>query len=451
MKKNVVDSNSLSAMHAHLAETVERSLDKARALGASQAEVALTSGEGLSTCVRMGEVESVKFNQAKALGITVYFGQHAGTASTSSLDPEAIHKAVGAACDIARETEADPCLGLADPQCLAYNYPNLDLYHPEDLPPEYWISLAKRCESYARDIDKRITNSEGVTTHTDQSHHIYGNTHGFVGHFSETHYSMECALIAEGREGMQVGHEYTVACERNALMSPEALGQAAASQVLNRLDPQKIHTQKLPVIFKAEVASSLLNAFIHAITGSNLYQKSSFLLGSLNQRVFPETIDISETPHLMQGLHSRPFDAEGVATRAKHFVRKGILENYALSSYAGRRLGMQTTGNAGGVFNVAIGTEDLSLASLLKRMDKGILVTELMGHGVQLLTGHYSEGGSGFWVEHGEIQRPIDEFTIAGNLKDMFMHIVGIGNDVDMRKNMRTGSILIQEMMIAGR
>jgi len=423
---------------------------EARRQGASASEAAISIESGLCVTVRMGTVETIEHNRDKGLGVTVYFGQRKGTASTTDFTPAAIKDAVRAACSIARYTAEDDCAGLAAAELMARDIPDLDLYHPWRLDAEAGIALAEECEAQARATDQRISNSEGATVTSHEGLRAYSNSHGFVGGYATTRHSLSCAVIAKDVSGMQRDYWYSVARDRQALEAPAEIGRHAALRTVKRLGARRLATQQAPVIFAAEIAGSLLSHFIRAISGSNLYRHATFLEDHLGKQVFPRFVHIHEYPHLKKALGSAPFDNEGVATYAHDLVADGIINSYVMDSYAARKLGMESTGNSGGVHNLLIDTGELDLAGLLQQMDKGLLVTELMGMGVNIVTGDYSRGAAGYWVEHGEIAFPVEEITIAGNLRDMFMHIREIGKDIDTRGNIRTGSILIDSITIAG-
>ena len=425
-------------------------LDEAMRQGASSAEVDLGANKGFSVTARKGEVESVEYHQDKVIDITVYFGKRTGSSSLSDFRPEAIRLAIQAACNIARFTNEDQYAGLADKNLLAFNYPSLDLTYPWSLTVEQAIAMAKACEATGLAYDKRITNSEGVSISTMEAWNVYGNTAGFIGIFPVTRHEMSCMLIASQGEEMQRDYSYTVACDPQLLTSAIHVAEEAAARTVRRLHAQCLTTRRVPVIFAAEEARGLLGHFMTAITGSHLYRKTSFLLDQLGKPVFPSHISIDERPHLAKGLGSAPFDDDGVATRQNVFIKEGILQNYCLGVYAARKLGLQTTGNADGAHNVFITTGKKELPALLKTMGTGLLVTELMGQGINLVTGDYSRGATGFWVENGEIQYPVEGVTIAGNLRDMYKNLVEVGNDIDVRGNIRTGSVLLEEMMVAG-
>ncbi len=435
---------------SRLEQLVSELLAEAKKQGASAAEAGVSSDTGLSLTVRMGDVETIEHTRDNGLGVTVYFGQSKGSASTSDLTPQAVRDTVKAACNIAKYTTEDSCSGLADARLMAKELPDLDLYHPWDIDVDAAIELGKRCEDAARSLDSRIVNSEGASLNTHAGLHVYGNSHGFVGGYPTSRHSLSCTVISQQAEAMQRDYWYTVGRAATDLEPAEHVGQKAARRALGRLGARKISTREAPVIFQSDVATSLLRSFTGAIRGAALYRKSSFLLDHLDKKIFPDFIHIHENPRQLKGLGSAAFDGEGVATKARDLVRDGILKSYILSSYSARKLGMQTTGNAGGVRNLAIDPGDLSLDALLKKMDKGLLVTEMMGHGVNMVTGDYSRGATGFWIERGEIQYPVEEITIAGNLKQMFQQLLAVGYDEECRGNIRTGSWLIENMTIAG-
>jgi len=425
-------------------------LAEASAQGASGSEAAVSLESGLSVTARMGEVETVEHNLDKGLGVTVYFGQRKGSASTSDFSSAAIRDTVAAACRIARYTAEDDYAGLADVELMAREIPDLDLVHPWGLGPEQAIEIALECEGAARCFDERITNSEGASVNSHQSFRVYGNSHNFVGSYGGTRHSLSCAVVGQDGDSMQRDYWYTSARSASGLEAPDIVGRKAAERTVKRLGARKIKTCQVPVLFSAEVASGLLSSFFSAIRGGAQYRRSSFLLDSLGQQIFPEFITIDERPHLPRGSNSAPFDREGVATQARTFIQDGYLQSYVLDSYSARRLDMQTTGNAGGIRNAFITTGDKTLHALCREMDSGLLVTEMMGQGANMVTGDYSRGAAGFWVENGEIQYPVEELTVAGNLKQMFLDIVAVGNDVDVRGNIRTGSILLSNMTLAG-
>jgi PmbA protein len=431
-------------------QIVEQVLQEAKRQGATSAEVDMAVNLGFNVMVRMGDVETIEYNRDKVIEITVYFGQCSGSASLSDIRLPAIKDAVQAACNIARFTDKDEFSGLADRDLLAFNYPDIDVYFPWNITVPQAIELGKECEAIALAKDKRITNSEGVNIATSEVWHAYGNSHGFIGLIPVTRHEMSCVLIAKEGEEMQRDYDYTVSCDAALLSSIESIANRAAMRTVRRLGGRSISTRKAPVIFHAEEARGLLGHFVSAMSGGSLYRKSSFLVDHLGKTIFPKYITLEEKPYLPKMLGSSPFDDDGVKTRPNVFVRDGVLESYALGVYSGKKLGLGTTGNAGGVHNLFINTGENDLAGLLRKMDKGLLVTELMGNGASIMTGDYSRGAAGFWVENGEIQYPVEEVTIASTLQEMYGHLVEVSNDVDTRGNIQTGSILIEEMMIAG-
>ena len=433
-----------------LSTLVASILAEAKQQGASSAEAGLSVDRGLSVNVRLGEVETIEHHRSQGLGVTVYFGQRKGTASSTDLSAQAVRETVAAACRIAKHAAADEFAGLPEAELLAKDFPDLDLYHPWVVEVEEAIELAKRCEDAARSFHPDITNSEGANLNTYQGLRVAGNSLGFLHGYPSSRHSISCSVIGGTGDNMQRDDWWTVARDAIDMEPAEVVGRKAAERTIRRLNGRSLSTRQCPVIFAAEVAGGLIGHFIGAIRGGNLYRKSTFLLDQLGKPVFPGFIHIHEQPHLRKALGSAPYDGEGVATHAHDIVKDGILESYVLSTYSARKLGMKTTGNAGGVHNLIIEPGVLDLPALLKKMGTGLFVNELMGQGVNIVTGDYSRGAGGFWVENGEIQYPVDEFTIAGNLKDMFMNIVAVGNDVDLRGNTRTGSILIEEMTIAG-
>lgn len=425
-------------------------LAQANRAGASQAEVMANTELGFSVHVRKAEVETIEHHRGRGLSLTVYFGHRSGSAVTSDLSPSALRTTLEKACNIARYTGDDPCSGLADADLMALDYPDLDLYHPWEIAPEQGIELAKECEFIAMNADKRITNSEGATVSTHAHWQIYANSHGFIGYYPSTYHSISCALIAQQGVEMQGDADYTCARDPQLLESVSRVAERACENTVRRVGARRISTRQVPVIFRADTARGLLGHFLSAISGGNLYRRSSFLLDQLGQAIFPSFIQIMERPHLPKAIGSAPFDSEGVRTLERHLVVNGILQGYVLGSYSARKLGMQSTGNANGAHNVFIESGDKDLAGLLRTMGTGLLVTDLMGQGVNITTGHYSRGVFGYWVEQGEIQYPVQEVTIAGNLKDMFTNIVAVGSDVDRRGSIQTGSILLDSIKIAG-
>ncbi|MBA2408404.1 MAG: metalloprotease PmbA [Gammaproteobacteria bacterium] len=442
-------------------QTTQRSLDDLKSLaaqvleeakrqGASSVEVDVSVDSGLSVTARMGDVETLEHHKDQGLGVTIYLGTRKGSSSTSDLRPEAMRETVEAACRIARYTAEDECAGLADPDLISRDYPDLDLDHPWELAPEQAVELAIECEAAARAVDNRISNSEGASVSRLRGMSVYGNSHGFIGGYRATRHSLSCAVIGQHDGHMQRDYWYTVARESELLDSAQTVGRIAAERTLRRLDSRQLNTRQVPVIFEASAARSLLGHFVGAISGGALYRKASFLLDQVGKPVFPEFVHIHEQPHLKDAMGSAPFDNEGVATKARDLISGGVLQGYVLASYSARRLGLQSTGNAGGVHNLIIEPGAHDLPGLMAELGEGLLVTELIGHGVNPVTGDYSRGAAGFWIEQGEIQYPVEEITIAGNLKEMFKSIQAVGNDVDKRGNIRSGSILIGPMTIAG-
>ena len=433
-----------------LQEQVEAIVAEARRQGASACEVAVSLEQGLSTTVRQREVETVEFNRDQGFGITLYVGLRKGSASTSASGPDAIRETVAAALAIARHTSEDECSGLADAALMAREVPDLDLYHDWDIEPEQAIEMALTCEAAAFDADPRILNADGTTLNTHQGVRVYGNSHGFIGGYASTRHSLSCVMIAEGDGQMQRDYWYDVNRQGNLLADPRSIGQRAAQRAASRLGARPVATCEVPVLFSAELAGGLFGSFLSAISGGNLYRKSSFLEGTIGQRLFPTWLTLDERPHIPRALGSAAFDGDGLATYAKPFVDKGELVSYILGTYSGRKLQLPSTANAGGVHNLYVthGVEDQ--AALIRRMGRGLLVTELMGHGLNMVTGDYSRGAAGFWVENGEIQHAVQEVTIAGNMKDMFQQIVAIGSDIETRSNIHCGSVLIERMTVAG-
>ncbi|MFI7856646.1 metalloprotease PmbA [Pseudomonas promysalinigenes] len=433
-----------------LQEQVEAIIAEARKQGASACEVAVSLEQGLSTTVRQREVETVEFNRDQGFGITLYVGQRKGSASTSASGPEAVRETVAAALAIAKHTSEDECSGLADAALMARDIPDLDLYHDWGIEPEKAIEMALTCEAAAFDADPRILNADGTTLNTHQGCRVYGNSHGFIGGYASTRHSLSCVMIAEGEGQMQRDYWYDVNRQGNLLADPRSIGIRAAQRAASRLGARPVATCEVPVLFSAELAGGLFGSFLSAISGGNLYRKSSFLDGAIGQRLFPSWLTLDERPHIPRALGSAAFDADGLATYAKPFVDNGELVSYLLGTYSGRKLGLPSTANAGGVHNLYVthGVEDQ--AALIRRIGRGLLVTELMGHGLNMVTGDYSRGAAGYWVENGEIQHAVQEVTIAGNMKDMFQQIVAIGCDLETRSNIHTGSVLIERMTVAG-
>lgn len=433
-----------------LQDTVARALDLAKQNGASAAEGSASFSSGLSVTVRLREVETLEYHRDQGLGLTVYFGQRKGSASTSDISIAAVEEAVRRACGLARYGEEDDCAGLADPARLAKDIPDLDLHHPWSLEPHQAIELATECEAAALDHDERIRNSEGATVSTSSGCRVYGNTNDFLAGYRDSSHSLSCAVLAEADGGMERDFEYTVSRNADDLLGPVVVGREAAAKAVKRLGATKLDTRKAPVLFPARLARGFFGHMLGAISGGSLYRKSTFLLDSLDTQVLADFVTIDEQPHLPAGLASSPFDDEGVATVDRRLVDAGVIKGYILGSYYARKLGMESTGNAGGIHNLRVSDTGHGFTDLLAQMDRGLLVTELIGHGVNPVTGDYSRGAVGFWVENGEIRFPVAEITMAGNLKDMYRNIVAIGNDVDLRGGIRTGSVLVEELTIAG-
>lgn len=433
-----------------LKELSQEILKEAKRLGADQAEVGIAANKGFTVSAHGGEVETVEYHQDKIVDITVFFKQRMGSASLSDLSTKAINDAVSAACHIAKFTDRDPSAGLAEKDQLAFEYPHLKMALPWHITVEQAIELACQCEREALNFDKRITRAEAIEVSTSDAWHLYANSHGFIGEFPHTRHEMSCILVAKEGEDMQRDYSYTIAVDPSNLETVTTLANQAGQRTVQRLGARSVKTMKAPVIFIAEEARTLLGHFASAIQGGLLYRKSSFLLDQLGQQIFPTFIHLQENPHLAYGLGSAPFDNDGIATRANMFIENGVLRNYALGVYSARKLGLESTGNAGGIHNLTVTTGTKNLPELIKTMDKGLLITELMGQGVNLTNGDYSRGASGFWVEKGQIQYPVQGITIAGKLQDIYRHIIEIGEDIDLRGNLRTGSILIEEMTIAG-
>ncbi len=432
-----------------LVQAAEIALQQAKNQGATAAEAGVSQSTGLSVTVRRGDVETLEYNNDTSLGLTVYFGQSKASASTSDLSVQAITDAVKAACGIAKHTEADAAAGLADKELMATEFPDLSTYHPWDIDAEQAIEIAMACEQAGFDVDPRISNSEGASVSSHQGERIYANSHGFLGQSRGTRHSLSCTLISDDDKGMQRDYWYDIARDAQDLASAASIGQRAADNTLRRLNAKTVKTGNYPVIFSSDIAPALFGQLTSAIRGGALYRQSSFLLDHLGKQIFPDFVHIHEQPLLLKGLGSAAFDGEGVATQTRDIVREGVLQGYVLDSYAARKLKMTTTGNAGGVHNLTVEPTAIEFEQLLKQMGKGVLVTETMGMGINIVTGDYSQGAAGFWVENGEIQYAIDEFTIASNLRDMFLGIQAMSNNVETRGNIRTGAVWIDNMMVA--
>ena len=433
-----------------LSGIAEQLLAQARASGASQAEVSCNEDSGLSVNVRMGEVETVEATRDRGIAVTVYFGTRKGSASTADLREDSLQATVAQACAIARHTEDDPASGLADAELMATTQREFDGWHPASFDADRAIGIALAAEAAGREVDARIGNSDGASANAGATISVYANSHGFLGAERSTSYSIGCALIAGEGEDMQRDSWYSVALAEGDLEDPRAVGRKAAERTLERLEPRSLPTGDVPVLFAAETARSLIGHYLGAVSGGALYRKASFLLDSVGTRVFPDWFGIDELPFLPRGFRSAAFDAEGVATRESPLVRDGIVQRYLLGSYSARKLGLQTTANAGGVHNLQVRANAAGLQELMQGMGSGLLVTELMGQGANPITGDYSRGAAGFWVEGGRIAYPVDGITIAGNLKTMFNAIEAVGNDVDPRSHIAIGSMLVGRMTVAG-
>lgn len=438
-----------------LAVLAQRLLERCRTQGADQAEVSCSEERGLNVNVRMGSVETVESTRDRGIGVTVYFGQRKGSASSGDLRESSLEATVDQACAIAKYTEDDPAAGLADAELMAQRpengrWPDFDGWHPWPLTAGQAVDLALECEQAGRDADTRIGNSDGASVGSGQSLSVYANSHGFVGGERDTRHSISCALIAGQGESMQRDGWYSVALAEGGLEAPADIGRHAARRAVARLDPKLLATGTYPVLFTAEIARSLVGHLLGAVSGGALYRRASFLLDSVGSQLFPTWFSIQERPLLQGGLRSAAFDSEGVATRESALVADGVLQRYVLGSYSARKLGLQSTGNAGGVHNLEVAANAGDLDSLLRGMGRGLLVTQLMGQGVNTVTGDYSRGAGGFWIEDGAIVHPVDGITIAGNLKTMFRGIEAVGNDVDPRSHIRSGSILVGKMTVAG-
>ncbi|EJR5449448.1 metalloprotease PmbA [Vibrio cholerae] len=435
-------------------QELEAAVAKALELAAASsdaAEVAITKSTGLSVSTRMCEVENVEFNSDGALGITVYRGQRKGSASTSDLSENAIRQTVLAALDIAQYTSADPYAGPAPKELMVQDIPDLDLFHPDEPNPDVAAQIAIAAERAALGYSKKIKQSDGGSYDSHFGIRVYGNSHGLLASYASSRHSISCSVIGEGRNGeMERDYSYTVARHRDDLWTPESVGLQAAENTVSRLDPQKLKTGQFPVMFAADVATGLIGHLVMAISGGNLYRKSSFLLDHLGKTILPTWFNISERPHVMRGLASSPFDSEGVRTQDLEIITDGVLATYLLTSYAARKMNMTPTGHAGGIHNWYVKSTGQNYQQMLKELGTGLLVTEVMGQGVNVVTGDYSRGAAGFWVENGEIKYPVSEITIAGNLKQMLQQIVAVGSDIETRSQIQTGSILIESMKVAG-
>jgi PmbA protein len=446
-------------MQVEVAKTLTRSeldvlvrlaLDEARATGATEAEVGVSVDIGLSVTARLGEVETLEYQRDRGMGVTVYRGKRKGSASTADLSERAIRQTVAKAVSIAGFTAEDPCAGLPDPDTIATAIPDLDLCHPWDIDPENARDLAVACEAAALAVDKRVTNSEGATLSSHRGLRVFGNSLGFLGGYESTMHSLSCAVIAQQDDDMQRDYWYSSVRDWRELEAGGAIGERAARRALERLGARKLGTRTAPILLVPELSRGLFGHLIAAVRGGSQYRRASFLLDSVGTQVLPKWLTLQERPHIKKALGSAPFDSEGVATRDREIVAAGILTGYVLSTYSARKLGLKTTGNAGGVHNLFVQGGGDDPAELLRKMGRGVMVTELMGQGINAVTGDYSRGAAGYWIENGEIAYPVHEITIAGNLKDMLTNIVAVGNDIDTRGGIRVGSVLLGEMTVAG-
>ena len=450
----MTEKESISEQLSEIKTCVSKMLELATSLGADSAEVAMTRQQGLSVGTRLGEVENVEFTNDGALGLTVYQNGRKGSASTADLSESALQKTVQAAVNIAKYTSVDESSGLADKELLAFSPPELDLHHPKSISTAEAIEYAKVCENAALSYDDRITNSDGASMDCYDGFKVYGNTHGQLVGYPSSRYSLSSVVIAGQGDNMERDYAYSVNRNFDLLDSATHIGVKSAKEVIARLNAQKISTCKVPVLFRADIANTVFGHFIAAISGGNLYRKSSFLLDGIGKQVFPDFLNISERPHIQSALASSPFDSEGVKTQDREIIQAGVLETYLLTSYSARKLGLTTTGHAGGIHNWLISAQGKAqggdLSTMLKELGTGLFVTELMGQGVNVVNGDYSRGAAGFWVENGEIQYPVAEITLSGKLQDMFKGLVSVGSDVDMHGSIRTGSLLIDSMQVAG-
>ena len=448
LSKNI--NSSVLKSTDELQDIMNKVLKLAKSKGADEASVAINHDTGFSVDLRMGSVETVAFSEDQSMGINVYIGNSKGSASSSDISEDALNNMVQAAIDIAEVSADDPCFGLPDKKLLTNDYNNLNLFFPWHILPEEAIEMAKYCESTALSIDKRINNSDGVHVSTYEFSLGHANTYGFSNCTKSSIHSISCSLLAEDAKGKQRDYDYTSARNATKLRTLDDLAKTAAERTVSRLGAKRIKTQKSPVLFSSRISSGLFSSFISAISGGNLYKKNTFLLDSIDSQIFPDWMQIYEKPHLLSGLGSASFDSEGVPTRDNVFIQDGVLKQYVLGTYSARKLGLETTANAGGVFNLTVDANAGLFDDLLKKLDTGFLVTELMGQGVNILTGDYSRGASGFWVENGKIKFPVEEVTIAGNLRQMFANIKAVGRDINPNIPTRCGSVLISDMMIAG-
>lgn len=434
----------------NIKQKVSDALALATSFGVSEAEVAISRQRGLSISSRNREVETVEFNQDGALGISVYRNGRKGSASTADLSDDALKRTVKAACDIANHTSVDDCAGLADKDLLEFNPKDLELYHAHQLSSDDGIKMAIEAEDAAFAVSDKITNSDGANVSAHEGFRVYGNTHQQLVGYPTTRYSISCGMIAQGDDLMQRDSQYTLNRQFDLLRSASEIGRESAESTLAKLNARKLDTMQVPVLFRADIASSLFGHLVSAIGGGNVYRKTTFMLDKVGEQILSNNVNIIERPHLLNGIASSPFDSEGVKTQERQIITDGVLNSYLLATYSARRLNLKATGHAGGIHNWMVNDTHGDLDDMIRTMDRGLLVTELMGQGVNVVNGDYSRGAGGFWVENGKIQYPVNEITIAGNLADMFMNIVGCGSDVDRRSNVQTGSILIEKMRVAG-
>ncbi|QLB16374.1 metalloprotease PmbA [Mannheimia varigena] len=447
---SITDKQMLKQQELELRQAVEFALDFAKKAGA-EAEVGVTKVAGLSVSSRLEQVENIEFNNDGSLGISVYLGKRKGNASTSDLQPASIQKTVEAALAIAKYTSEDDCAGLADKEMMAFNAPDLELYHQADISVDQAVELAVEAEHYALNADERVVNSDGATFNSHSGIRVYGNTHGMLQSYLSSRYSLSCSVISAYEDQLERDYEYTISREFDKLQSPKWVGEQSAIKAVERLNPQRIKTAEMPVIFYNDVATGLIGHLAGAISGGALYRKSSFLLDKLGEQILPDWFAISERPHLLRQLASSAFDSEGVVTQDREIIIDGVLQTYLMTSYSGRKMGLKSTGHAGGIHNWLVKpNRSGGLNTLLKEMGTGLLVTEMLGSAINSVTGEYSRGAAGFWVENGEIQYPVAEITIAGQLQEMYKNVVAVGDDIEHRSNIQTGSILLEKMKVSG-
>lgn len=425
-------------------------LTQAKQLGCTDAEVGIRSGQGLTVTVRNGELETLEHHQDKSLSITVYINGSKGSAGTTDFSDASLNRTIAAAHKIATQSESDKYAGLLAEQYLAKDIPDLALYYDWDINNEQIIQLATECDAAARSVDKRIEQVDDTSVNYYRGLGAYANSNGFCSAYNGSRYGISSVVVGSANGAMQRGYWYTSARDPNDLEDHRRVGEIAASRTVQKLGARKIRTEKVPVIFEAPIAGGLFNHFVSGVSGGSLYRKASFLLDSKGKQIFPDFITLHEQPHLLKGIGSAPYDSEGGQTRERLLIDKGVVQGYVLSGYSARRLGLAPTGNAGGIHNLLVSHGSLSFDDLLKTMGRGLVVTDLMGFGINMVTGDYSRGASGFWVENGEIAHPVEEITIAGNLGEMFQQIVAVANDVDRRANIQSGSVLIESMTVAG-